>query len=658
VTALTLFDLVIRSMRKNIKHYYLYFFALILSVVLYFVFATLQYDTAVIGKTEESLNMDSAFKAAGVLLIFIAGIFVVYANAIFLKRRSREIGLYQLIGLTKGAVARLLIIENALLGAGALVIGIGAGMLVSRVFLLLLMKLVGYEGFIELSFSMAAIIQTAVVFVSIIALTSAQMLYAVYRSTLLGLFNADKKGEHPKKTKTFVSAVLALLGIGLIAFGYWLSGRMINAMIFFNMLAVLASTISGTYLVFRVTISWLFYQIRTRKQGHLGLNNSLSLAPLMHRMKGNANSLTIITVLSAMTLAMVAGAYSLYYSTEKTTRVAMPFDFAFANQEEQAKEFAQELEEEGIVFHHASVESIQTGGVLDVSIPYWSDISVSRPSFTLYSAEQLRAAGQDVRIPEKGSVTIYDYSLHLELNHDELPATLTIMENETELPLQLTAVERDGVMNMGMDHRQFVVSEETFVELKGRIVNGDDGAWPLLIDTFQLSDKDERAKASTIFMKEKFGLVIKDENGKERYAGEHRKDYHTHYEESIQKNGLLIFIAGFLGLVFLISTGSILYFKQMTEAEQEKQSYATLRQLGFTVQDIMRGIIRKQVFVFGLPLLIGLLHSVFAIKSASFIFMSDITVPASIAMGVYALIYIMFAVLTVGYYRKTVKEAL
>ena len=140
-------------------------------------------------------------------------------------------------------------------------------MLVSRVFLLLLMKLVGYEGFIALSFSLAAIIQTVVVFIAIIALTSIQMLFTVYRNTLLGLFNADKKGEHPKKPKTFVSAVLALLGIGLIVFGYWLSGNMMNAMLFFNMLAVLASTIFGTYLVFRVTISWLFYQIRSTKTG-------------------------------------------------------------------------------------------------------------------------------------------------------------------------------------------------------------------------------------------------------------------------------------------------------------------------------------------------------------------------------------------------------
>ena len=117
MTALTLFDLVIRSMRKNIKHYYLYFFALIFSVVLYFVFATLQHDPSVVARSGGS--MGAAFKVAGILLLFIAGIFVVYANAIFLKRRSREIGLYQLIGLTKGSVSRLLIIENTLLSAGA-----------------------------------------------------------------------------------------------------------------------------------------------------------------------------------------------------------------------------------------------------------------------------------------------------------------------------------------------------------------------------------------------------------------------------------------------------------------------------------------------------------------------------------------------------------
>ena len=633
-------------MRKNIKHYYLYFFALIFSVVLYFVFATLQHDPAVIARSGGS--MGSAFMVAGILLILIAVIFVVYANAIFLKRRSREIGLYQLIGLTKRTVARLLIIENVLLGIGALITGIGLGVLVSRVFLLLLMKLVGYEEFVALTFSSVAVIQTAVVFIALIVLTSLQMMFVVRRNTLLSLFNANQAGEHPKKPENLMSLIVAFLSVGLIVFGYWLSGRMMNEYLVVNMLAVLFTTILGTYLLFRITISWLFYKIRMLKKGHLSLNDSLSLATLMHRLKGNANSLTIITVLSAMTLTMVAGAYSLYYSAERDARASNPFDIVLLNladSEQFVDEFVQELEGEGIEFMHNEVEVIQTGGIFDVSIPYWNDVSSSTPTVILFSAEQLRAAGQDMIIPKREDAIFYETYLYNELDHSELPATLTILDSEQEIPLQVQFLESGNVMNEMVGSSQLVVNEATFTELKERIVKEDGEAGYFVLDTFRIPHKGQRAEASSILRNTKSEHSI-------------TSDFQSRYDELIQVYGLLIFIAGFLGLVFLISTGSILYFKQMTEAEQEKQSYVTLRQLGFTRQDIMRGIVRKQLFVFGLPLAIGLVHSIFAIKAASFLFMSSIAIPAAIAMSVYAFIYIIFALLTIGYYRKTVKAAL
>lgn len=640
-------------MRKNVKHYYLYFFALIFSVVLYFVFATLQYDSAVVGKAGQSMNFASSFKVAGILLVVIAGIFIVYANAIFLKRRSREIGLYQLIGLNKGAVSRLLIIENTILSAGALVIGIGIGMLVSRVFLLLLMKLVGYDGFIALSFSMGAVVQTAVVFIGIIMLTSVQMLYTVYRSTLLGLFNADKKGEQPKKPKTLVSATLALLGIGLIVFGYWLSTDMINEMILFNMLAVLASTIFGTYLVFRVTIGWLFYQVRARKQGHLGLNNSLSLASLMHRMKGNANSLTIITVLSAMTLAMLAGSYSLYYSTEQESRYMMPHDFMLQNDEKLANQFVEELKDNGIDATNTTIELLEVVGSFEKGVfPEWEGPRDGTYFFSIVSDQQLQNSGIQVKTPAKGSAVMHDWSYAMSMKQMKLPFDVTITSGENDIPFRITELGNGNVVNYVSIGTQLVVDDAYFEALKIQLPTENEDNTIHNVHAVNVVDQDQLASASKIFAQPKYEVDEED------YYYSFSPDYHTMYEGAIQTNGLLIFIAGFLGLVFLISTGSILYFKQMTEAEQEKQSYATLRQLGFTVKDIMRGIIRKQVFVFGLPLVIGLLHSVFAIKAASFMFMSDITVPTSIAMGLYVLIYLVFAFLTVGYYRKTVKASL
>src|SRR5690606_24884760 len=112
--------------------------------------------------------------------------------------------------------------------------------------------------------------------------------------------------------------------------------------------------------------------------------------------------------------------------------------------------------------------------------------------------------------------------------------------------------------------------------------------------------------------------------------------------------GLIILIVVFIGLVLLIPSSSCLFFNQMTEAEQEKQSFKTLRQLGFDVNMIMKGIIRKQAIVFLLPLSIGMLHSIFAIKAASFMIRSDTTFPASIAMAIYTVIYLVFALFTIG----------
>lgn len=641
---LTLFDLVVRSMRKNIKHYYLYFFALIFSVVLYFVFATLQHDAAIVDQTELSMKFATAFKAASILLIVIAGIFIVYANAIFLKRRSREIGLYQLIGLSKSAVVRLLIIENILLSIGALLIGTGIGMLVSRLFLLLLMKLIDFEEFIGLSFSVAAIGQTVLVFSAIILLTTVQMVYTVYRNSLLHLFNADRKGELPKKPRTVLSAILALLGIGLIIFGYWLSANMMNELLFFNMIAVLASTILGTYLIFRVTIGWLLYQIRARKQGRLGLKNSLSIASLMHRMKGNANSLTIITVLSAMTLAMLAGAYSLYYSTEKETRYMMPFDFVFEEEgriesEMSLTEFEGKLEENKIDYVFATIEVLDFWGEYEKgAFPVWfGEMDMDR--FQVVSASQLQKAGLAVKIPDDETAIFHNSIYGQMVNEIQFPMELTILSDDGTNQMMVEQYGEGNVLNNSFSD-QLIVNDAYFEQLKK--TKGVEQLSDLHV--LNIGNKKERALASKIL--------------NEKSEDEFFMDFHSLFQYSLQSNGLLIFIAGFLGLVFLISTGSILYFKQMTEAEQERQSYQTLRQLGFSKKEMMSGIIRKQIFVFGLPLGIGLLHSIFAIKSASFIFMSDIKIPTIIAMSAYALIYLLFAILSIGYYRKVVSEAL
>ncbi|ASA26196.1 cell division protein FtsX [Paenibacillus donghaensis] len=637
---MTLFELIIRGMRINIKHYYLYYFALIFSTTLYFVFATLQYDSSVMAVTFGDIQFTSVFNAAGILMLAIVVVFMIYANSIFLKRRSKEIGLYQLVGLTHSAVARLLITESALLGMGALLIGIGGGALVARLFVLILMKLIGIESAVTLSFSSGAALQTVIVFTVLIGLTMVQMLFKVYRSTLLDLFKADKQGDHPQQPKTVLSALMGLLGIVLIAMGYLLSSQTLGQNLFLQLLVILASTILGTYLLFRVTIGWLFYQIRKGKDGQLGLKNSLSLAPIMHRMKGNANSLTLITVLSAMTLTMVAISYSLYYSAESESREMLPYDFIFENNEQAAKSFRVELKKVGIRFAHRKVDAIRLAGTIGKG-------QEDDRSLLLLAAEQLQASGADIIVPGQGEAAWYTglkKALSKELTPVTFPQAVELSASEVRVQINVTRGYDRYAMNYSLQGHQLVMPVATIRTIREQMPVSPEYE-DLRIDTYQIADKSERAAASGIYAK-----YVKEEGV--------NPDFDAFYKGSLRKFGLIIFIAGFLGLIFLISTGSILYFKQMTEAEQERTSYTILRQLGFGEREIMGGIIRKQIFVFAIPLAIGLLHSIFAVKAASALSLSNLTFPAAIAMSVYTLIYFLFAVLTVVYYRRIVREAL
>ena len=122
--------------------------------------------------------------------------------------------------------------------------------------------------------------------------------------------------------------------------------------------------------------------------------------------------------------------------------------------------------------------------------------------------------------------------------------------------------------------------------------------------------------------------------------------------------GLVMFIVGFLGLTFLVTSGCILYFKQMDQSEDEKPNYTILRKLGFTQGDLLIGIQAKQAFNFGIPLVIGLMHSYFAVKSGWFFFGTELWWPMLIVMLLYTILYSIFGILSVNYSKRVIRDSL
>ena len=656
---MSLSKLVFRSMKKNMKHYYLYFFALIFSVTLFFSFVTLQYNEDVLATVSGSGTATAGFEAATYILYFIILFFVLYANHLFMKRRSKEIGLYQLIGMTKSLIVRLLAFENILLFVGAVVVGIVVGFYSSRLFAMILLRVLEKEALVKMSFSTEALQQSIVVFTTLLVIVLVQMTWMIYRVSLLSLFTASKQADERVKRFSPVQMGIGFLGLILIIYGYYASTKLFEiesaSNLFLNMIIILTSTIGGTFLVFRFSVAFILNVVRLKRNGHLSGNDVLALTPIMHRMKGNAKSLTLITVLTGVSLGITTLSYNAYYSSGASAYSVVPADYILL--EDNGREFLQKLEGNNIAY---SKEEFRLHGVTTSIAPLLSKDQHDNPFYkdrgTIYiiplsdfqqRAQKAAISGNDVILTNYNGFMAemfpFEKDRDIVVASGELEETFHVVEVQSESVIS-------GFVTGGAGGPIFVVSDSLFEKLS---IDSEASRWHKQT-SITLKSKTDLTLAEDLYIQTGAGVVPSPDN----HGDYIQKSYESLRKKNIESMGITIFTTAFLGLAFLMTTGSILYFKQMSEAEEERASYTVLRKIGFSERDIMKGIYMKQLFNFGAPLLIGLLHSYFAVKSGWFLFGSELTAPLWIAMSCYVALYTIFAMLSVGYYKKVVRESL
>ncbi|ANA80042.1 ABC transporter permease [Paenibacillus glucanolyticus] len=645
--------LIYRNLKKNIKNYYLYVFALIFSVGLYFAFVTLQYDPAT-DEAKGSVKGAAALGAASVLLVAIVAIFLLYANTIFIKRRSKEIGLFQLIGLTKGKIFRILSAENLILYFGSMVIGIFAGFAASRLILMILFKVIGVDAEAALSFSTEALIQTVIVFAVIYVLIMIMNYTFIQRQSILSLFRAVSTTENQIKKMSFLEMLFGLLGIGLILLGYYVSTKLFSGdftsmnELFMAMILILGSVIIGTYLFYKGSVSFIFNAIRKSKGGYLSVNEVLSLSSIMFRMKSNALLLTIITTVSALAIGLLSLSYISYYSAEKSARQSVPNHFTVANSNDLAA-YIQALTDENIEFKQTKRDVIQVNAdlsqVIGANLEVVSGPGEQQPMVIPVISDE-SVEGIDVS-PEE---TLFTGSSDAIQQFMSIQATgdIELTSPNQQIKQQLIGLEKDsyvsyyfasgGLPAAIVDHTVFDKLAQDLdpkIQKETNVYYGIDLVDPIAIDQANQIFKDLGISESTGNLSQSELIMNQKSN-----------------------MGLMMFIVGFLGLTFLITSGCILYFKQMDEGEEEKANYTILRKLGFTQGNLLKGIQMKQLFNFGIPLIVGLFHSYFAVKSGWFFFGTELWLPMVMVMLLYTALYSIFGLLSVLFYKRIIKEAL
>ncbi|CAI6016229.1 Bacitracin export permease protein BceB [Paenibacillus sp. JJ-100] len=641
---MSLSHIIFRNLRKNLKNYYLYVFALVFSVALYFSFVTLQFDPSM-DEVAASTKGGAAIGTSSVLLVVIVGIFLLYANTIFIKRRSQEIGLFQLIGLTKGRIFGILSAENSILYFGSMAIGVLVGFLASKLVMMILYKILGVDAITKLYFSPMALMQTVIVFTAIYLLIMLMNYTFIKGQSILSLFRVSATSEQRVQKMSVGLMIVGILGIALIVYGYVLSARLFsgNAMdmqqLMYTMMLILFSVILGTYLFYKGSVSFIFNLIRKSKNGYLSIHEVLSLSSIMFRMKSNALLLTIITTVSALAIGMLSLSYISYYSAETQAKESLPEDFSFA-QANVKNRFVAELQNQQIqyeekhrqpiyieidakeVMNDFPTEQLLFSSVVSETMVDNIDLQPGEVIFMGYG----NVVQQLISIQEKGPIVLHG----LKQTQDQ----------------QLIGTTKQGVLPAYYTRGTpvAVVDEEVYQQLRQDLDPKLQKAEWADYYGVRILNKGQAEEAYAVFKEQQLEAPSFSQI-----------EFRNNQRENM---GLIMFIIGFLGLTFLITSGCILYFKQMNESEEEKGNYTILRKIGFTQGDLLRGIQIKQLFNFGIPLVVGLSHSYFAVKSGWFFFGTELATPTVIVMIVYTLLYSIFGLLSVWYYKRVIKEAL
>ncbi|GIO22113.1 FtsX-like permease family protein [Oceanobacillus sp. J11TS1] len=613
---MTLFDLALKNIRRNMKSYGLYIGSTIFSIIIYFTFATLKHSDDISGLAETSKQMQAIMSASAFVLMIFVAIFILYSNSFFMKRRKKEVALYSLLGVRKRSIGFLLFFENIVIGLLSLIVGVGLGFLLSQALLSLLLKLMGLSLSVGFAFSMQAVIETVVVFFLIFLVTSLLGYRVIYKFKLIDLFHAEKKGEEQPKAR-MISAVIGV--IALVA-AYWLALQDLLTSSAWRILGlamplvIIGLTILGSYLLFNSVLVYVLNVLKKSKTWAWKGLNLMTSSQLLYRIRGNAKTLTIIATLSATTITAGGAIFGTYYNTEKSVEELTPFSFMWEGEEQDIDEA---LIENAISFD--TKEIVVEGEVYDQYYYVIGEETFKKLTDSLgWDIENLNLNKDEAIMVDP----FYDERLQDKVD-------TVVVDNDVKKVEQLY---EEPLFNLPtLPGTTLVVDDASFGE-----IDGENATYQAV----QVTDYKDHLDLS----KE---LEAKTENFSSAVQN---------YQDTIEASGAMLFVGSFLGLVFLVATGSIIFFKMMTEAEEDKDKYAVLYKIGVSKKE-MKKTIRYQVgLIFLVPLVLGLMHGAVALMAFSNLLQMNLWEPIIIWMIAYTMIYILYYVITVRGFNKTITQ--
>lgn len=624
---MSFYKLVINNVLRSVRTYGSYFLSATFSVFVFFTFAMLKFHPqlkdGVAGSSQQIMDLAGlGLVAAQVLVVLLSVIFLWYSFGTFMKARKRDLGIYLMLGMRPADLRKTLFGENMLIGVGAIISGVGFGLIFTKAILIVIQRLLHLSSGLDFYLPTMGILMTIVVFLFLFLLVSTVMILRIQTENLNQLGKSDETPQPLPKTHPF----LVLLSFLLLALGYWALVGFANVDPFWTsikgLLICVLATVAATFLFFNQTVVY-YYKWRQKRQNYLKGTTLLSVSEGIYRAKENANMFALLACTAAVALVGISvtvalGSFETGSRHSASAAYVLSADATDGNDNPVIRQIGEDI-----------TEKITTAGydpvsyyVTDWPMEFQTAGGPTAFAYVMKASDYNRIAkGLQLAPLDPGPTEIFEpastanqLTLFEETPESQRTSEITVSLAAGEKgKFNLTAVPiRFRIANM---YRFFIAADEVVTRFY------TEAALPPMV--FQIIDFKEWQTADQVNQE-----ILQDLN--ERLAAFHEKiqqneeeteaspisfdDYfnlsskYQDWQAQRQANGLILVIGVLLGGTFFIFAASILYFRLFGDLDKAGQYHRSLYQIGLTPAARHRIVIQQMIGMYFLPMVIAMIH--------------------------------------------------
>ncbi|HFI0673026.1 TPA: ABC transporter permease [Streptococcus suis] len=655
--------LALTNLKKNRRLYFPYALMTIVSTAIAYIFASLAFHPD-LGQVKGADGVTMVLGFGMIVVMLAVAIMVFYANSFVMKQRSKEFGVYSILGLEKKHLLLMTFLENLVFAASSILTGLLLGLALDKLFYALLLKAMQMPVVLASTFQLKSLVTVLIYLFGIFALVSLFNIGKLGLTDSLKLVQGKKRGDK-KSGLLWLQTLLALILLGA---GYTIAQLVTNPLkaipSFFGATLLV---ILGTYLLFHAGVISLLNWLKNRQTYYYRPENFISVSNLIFRMRKNALGLATITILSSMFLVTMVGGLNIYIGGKDYIANQNPNDYSIdvgmlpTASKTQVEEWAEAILEEKDIpieskvvypyqqasFTEVTNQQVRFFTVEDAASVDFSDLGVG---FILDQASYEKMTGEALQLASD-QVAIYSKGVQYQAGQ-----TLTFDEKEMEV---VQVLPKNVTLGHLPDHMSFIVSQYLVIVVQDLTIF-ENQAENRYYMGFESSLSEEEQVDS--YESGRFESELWESNILQNVTNSIILAYRAYAMRGFFSfAGSLFFIGLLLSLIFLMAVVLVIYFKQISEGYEDRDRFVIMTKVGLD-EDQTRQSIRKQLLtVFFLPILLAFVHLAFAYKMLSSILLSIGVVNAGLMLqvtvgicGGYLLLYLVVYAITTRSYKQII----